>query len=101
MPYTDTYACLFPVLGLLTAWTDGLESAGALRVRRRCAARWAGAVKPSAYILLIAALLLGTIRFLFRKEKRRPLETGFCASLPPLSWAFCPVWRWKKAPSSC
>ena len=37
-----------------------------------------GAVKPSAYILLIAALLLGTIRFLFHKKDAALWKRGLC-----------------------
>lgn len=76
MPYTDTYACLFPVLGLLILLT-GWKAPVRYGLAALCCSL-GGAVKPSAYILLIAALLLGTIRFLFRKKNAALWKRGLC-----------------------
>lgn len=76
MPYTDTYACLFPVLGLLILLT-GWKAPVRYGLAALCCSL-GGAVKPSAYILLIAALLLGAIRFLFRKKDAALWKRGLC-----------------------
>ena len=65
MPYTDTYACLFPVLALLILLT-GWKAPVRYGLAALCCSI-GGAIKPSVYILLIAALLLGAVRFLFQK----------------------------------
>lgn len=76
MPYTDTYACLFPVLALLILLT-GWKAPVRYGLAALCCSL-GGAVKPSAYILLIAALLLGVIRFFFRKKNAALWKRGLC-----------------------
>ena len=76
MPYTDTYSCLFPVLALLILLT-GWKAPVRYGLAALCCSI-GGAIKPSVYILLIAALLLGAIRFLFQKKNAVLWKRGLC-----------------------
>ena len=76
---------------------DGLESAGALRSGGAVLLIGRGGEAQRLY----PADRCWVRSASFSARKTPPFGNGVCASLPPLSWAFCPVWRWKKAPSSC
>lgn len=76
MPYTDTYSCLFPVLALLILLT-GWKAPVRYGLAALCCSI-GGAIKPSVYILLIAALLLGAVRFLFQKKNAVLWKRGLC-----------------------
>ncbi|MDD3335616.1 MAG: hypothetical protein PHI98_08855 [Eubacteriales bacterium] len=64
MPYTDTFAMLFPVLALLVI-TSRWKAPVRYGFASLCCSV-GGAIKPSAFIMLIAILLLGCFRALGR-----------------------------------